>query len=296
MNQILDLYKGPDASQRTATSETTDAARTTDTESTKTSVRSACLAEHPDWAEVLQWGCCEKHGEYPIVVRTVDGATVTPFGGECPKCKAEKKQTAIMGRLAIPPRFRDCTVKSFHATNPEQQRARASVIEFCKDIRAHIEHGDWVVMAGNSGTGKTHLACAIAKVASAAGYSVLFTRVRPMIKRIRRTWRPGSVETEEEVIRKFTDLDLLILDEVGVQTGTDKEHLEFFDVLAERYENMKATILLSNFPFSVSQEDRKRGVRGLEDYLGSKVYDRCFEDGSIVIPFTWESHRGRGAK
>lgn len=229
-----------------------------------------------------------------MVVQFRDGSRATPFGGSCPRCATEHKQTALMGRLAIPLRFQNCTVKSYVATTAEQQKARSAVIKFCQNIREHVDHGDWIVMAGNSGTGKTHLACAIAKVASAAGYSVLFTRVRPMIKRIRRTWKPGSTETEEDVIRKFTDIDLLIIDEVGVQTGTDNEHLELFDVLAERYEQMKSTILISNFPFFVDPEERKNGVRGLEDYLGSKVYDRCYESGSIVIPFTWESYRGHG--
>ena len=241
---------------------------------------------------VLQWGQCAEHGRYPITV-TNGHYTLSPFGGECPACKRLVEQKKRWGRQAIPIRFQRCTVAGYIAETPEQKGVKAQVIAFCKDIDARIKRGDSIVMAGNPGTGKTHLACAIAQAASQAGYSVLFTRVRQMIRNIRESWRSDSTITEEKAIKRFAEVDLLVLDEVGVQAGTENEALLLFDVLAERYENMKSTILISNLPWFVPDEEkRKRSAKDMRDYLGERLYDRFFEAGSVVLPFTWESYRG----
>lgn len=266
---------------------------TTPTESEKASVPSEWAEAHPEWVEVIQWERCEKHStEFPRLVKLASGHIVSGVD-QCPHCKAEKDERKKFGRMAIPKRFQGCTVSGYKVTNEGQRVAREAVVGFCKTIKERIPHGDSIVMSGKPGTGKTHLACAIAKVASAAGFSVLFTRVRPMVRSIRETWKPSSKETEADAIRRFASVDLLILDEVGVQEGSDNEHLLLFDVLAERYESMKSTILLSNFPWTVSAKDKEKGRADLQDVLGDKICDRFFEDGSLVIPFTWESWRGR---
>jgi DNA replication protein DnaC len=80
----------------------------------------------------------------------------------------------------------------------------------------------------------------------------------------------------------MTDMDLLILDEIGVQFGSETERNLLFDVLNERYEDCKPTLLLSNLP-----------KQDVAKYLGERVMDRLREDGGRVVVFDWESHRGR---
>ncbi len=77
--------------------------------------------------------------------------------------------------------------------------------------------------------------------------------------------------------------DLLILDEVGVQFGSDTEKLILFDVLNERYERRRPTILMTNLT-----------LEEVADFLGDRIIDRLREDGGEFIPFDWESHRGKG--
>ena len=78
------------------------------------------------------------------------------------------------------------------------------------------------------------------------------------------------------------DPDLLILDEVGVQFGTETEKNLLFDVLNERYEKRKSTLLLSNLP-----------LNEVRAYLGERVFDRMREDGGDVVTFGWESQRAK---
>jgi DNA replication protein DnaC len=67
---------------------------------------------------------------------------------------------------------------------------------------------------------------------------------------------------------------------VGVQFGSDTEKLMLFDILNERYERRRPTILMSNLP-----RDE------VSAYLGERVFDRLREDGGQFISFTWESYR-----
>ena len=210
----------------------------------------------------------------------------------CPVCAAEAKHQAKWRRSAIPLRFQDCSVKNYRATNEGQKAAKAAITTFCYEIKKRIERGDSMILSGHYGTGKTHLACAVMKCAINAGFSAQFVTVRQMIRDIRQTWGKGSTETEAQAINRYTSVDLLVLDEVGAQTGSESEGLILFDVIGERYSAMKSTILISNFALSPKTEKDDTPEKTIGDYLGGRILDRFCESGSLAIPFTWESYRG----
>ena len=58
------------------------------------------------------------------------------------------------------------------------------------------------------------------------------------------------------MLRRFVDYELLILDEVGIQFGTETERLILFQLLNERYTQVKPTILISNLPVELSDKER----------------------------------------
>lgn len=237
------------------------------------------------------YGSCEKHGNF--LLWNIDGEGrrqwVNP-GGACPMCKAEKKHQEAFARLALPARFRDCTVSNYRATNDGQRRARKVATDYCEAIKDHVMRGDSLIFVGNCGTGKTHLACAIGKCAVGAGLGVQFTTVRQMLRDVRSTWNRGALESESEAIDRYVNLDLLILDEVGVQVGSDSEMFTLFDVLGERYAQKKATIIISNLPLVRKPEEPEEKTIG--DYLGERLFDRFCDDGSMAVSFNWNSYRG----
>ena len=75
--------------------------------------------------------------------------------------------------------------------------------------------------------------------------------------------------------------DLLVIDEVGVQFGTDTEKMILFEILNERYENLKPTILISNL-----------SIESLKKFTGDRVIDRMKENKGKVLIFNWNSARG----
>lgn len=235
---------------------------------------------------------CEDHGEF--VSRNI----IFNVWSRCPVCESEREAAAAIvaeerarvekqqrwlaaiGRSGIPERFMDRSLDSFVATTPEQTAALAFATEYAASFAESAKSGRSAIFVGKPGTGKTHLAAGIGMSVMKSGYSALFTTVIRAVRRVKDTWGSGGDETESEAVAALVRPDLLILDEVGVQFGSDTEKMILFDVLNERYECRKPCIMLSNLQ-----------VSEVADYLGERIIDRVREDGGKVIRFVWDSHR-----
>ena len=237
---------------------------------------------------------CERHGDYES--RQLFGVVWS----RCPTCSAEaavederkrkeaedeerlRRWNAGLKHAGIPPRFTARSLENFEAVTDAQKFALEFAQNFADELVSRRQTGRCAVFVGKPGTGKTHLAVGIGLHALEASKSVLFTTVTRLVRRIRDTYNKGCSETEIQAVSVFTSPHLLILDEIGVQRGTEDEKLLLFDVLNDRYESRRSTILLSNLP-----SDALRG------YLGDRVFDRLKEDGGQVVVFDWESRRGQ---
>ncbi|WP_240203041.1 ATP-binding protein [Burkholderia sp. LMG 13014] len=237
---------------------------------------------------------CEKHGEFES--RCFLGSVWT----KCPTCSAEavaKEREAEeakaraervaawqrkIGDAGIPERFRDRRLETYVARTEGQRRALAFAKSYADGFDAALKTGRSALFIGKPGTGKTHLAVGVGlQIMERDSRSVLFMTVMRAVRRVKDTWGRNSTQSESEAIASLVFPDLLILDEVGVQFGSDAERLILFDVLNERYEKRRPTLLLSNFTRDEVQA-----------FLGERIFDRLREDGGEFIPFDWESHRG----
>lgn len=201
------------------------------------------------------------------------------------KQQARAEWEKRLGTAAIPERFQSCRLSTYIAETPEQQAALQFAKEYAVGFSDVMRKGRGAIFVGNVGTGKTHLAIGIGlQVMHTHGATVLFSTVARAVRRIKDTWSKRASESEGEAIASMVYPDLLILDEVGVQFGSDFEKNLLFDVLNERYEKRKPTLFLSNLPLAE-----------VAAFLGERVMDRLREDGGTVQPFQWESYRGREA-
>jgi len=102
-----------------------------------------------------------------------------------------------------------------------------------------------VVLIGDSGTGKTHLAIAFAIKALAKEYKVFFTSVSDMLYNLHISKADNSYHKK---LQQLISYDLLILDELGFKSLPKYSTDDFFNVISKRYEN-KATIITTNKNF-----------------------------------------------
>lgn len=188
------------------------------------------------------------------------------------------------------------TLNSLVARSDEQGRA----IAHCKAMIEALKEGTpapSLIMLGKPGTGKSLIASAA--LASALHVRFPYPEVQPigyrhkdglrglyvsaagMFRMIRATWSKDSKQSEGDVLERLYNLDLLVIDEMGIQAGSENETQIMFDVLDGRHRAMKPTIFLSNLPLDE-----------LKLYLGERVMSRLRQDGGKLIAFNGEDQRG----
>lgn len=243
---------------------------------------------------------CERHGEFvsrnpigrvwtrcPVCAEEAKAAEESERKAKEEALAAERKKTSwlqAIGNSGIPLRYQDRSLKNYHAANDGQVRA-LRFAEAYADEFANGHSGRCAIFLGKFGTGKNHLACGIAlRIMHRYGRSAVISSVQAMARKIREAKSFNSEMNESQTIALYTYPDLLILDEVGVQSGTDSEARALFDVVNDRYEMRRPTIFLSNL-------DRE----GVAACIGPRLYDRLKEDGCEVVVFDWDSYRAREA-
>lgn len=251
-------------------------------------------------------GHCDQHGDW---VNPVPAVLSSRMADRCPACakasvgakerdELQAKRAAVVGKRAshmrklfdgaeIPKRFTGRSFENYRTeeNNPAQALALTRSRKFAENFPRATELGANFVFCGKPGTGKTHLACAIGNaVMQNHGASALFITVFDAIQRVKATYSDKD-QSERTVMRSFAEPDLLILDEVGVQFGTEFEKVIITDIINRRYNDMRPTIILSNL------DETELG-----EYLGARVMDRMFEGGGGVIAFDWDSYRAKVAK
>lgn len=252
---------------------------------------------------------CEKHDLDWVCEFTKIGGRV--LEGECPEClkeRVERERIEDQLRMAkearqrqveyerhclerrissslIPHKYLTRTFDNYRAETPAQLKALTACQRFAEDFYGCQRTGAGLIMTGRPGTGKTHLACAIANAVIERGHTSVFITASKMIRKIRETYRRDSEFTEQQIIDSLRDVDLLIIDEVGVQRGTESEEHLLFEVLNERNSVFAPTIILSNLT-----------AEEIKSYIGERAMDRLREGGGKLVVFDWDSYRARVAK
>jgi len=98
---------------------------------------------------------------------------------------------------------------------------------------------------GNTGSGKTHLACAIANELIDKGHTVKFIPVTELLDKIKATF-DAQYESEDGFIKPLRDCDLLILDDLGAERTTSWTMAKLHNLIDYRYSNYKPTIITTN--------------------------------------------------
>jgi DNA replication protein DnaC len=129
---------------------------------------------------------------------------------------------------------------------PEDARKKFHVFKSLDFIRT----GQNIILAGNPGTGKTHLAVGLGIKACMTGYKVLFTSIPTLITQLKES---RSQQTLRAFQNKFEKYDLVLCDEFGY-ISFDKEGAELLFTNLSLRAGRKATIVTTNLSFDRWQE------------------------------------------
>lgn len=163
----------------------------------------------------------------------------------------------LMRDSTIPSELKDATFKNYKAETQEEN----DLLEFFKEQTRKYWNGmkGNTLVTGTTGIGKSHLSVAMAKLLNdeykkiGKPKSILFVNMTEIIKQIKAGWadKSGRGVTEEQVVKRLTEADFLILDDLGAQNSevkpkSDWEQDLLFDILDKRERTIINTNLTSD--------------------------------------------------
>lgn len=153
-------------------------------------------------------------------------------------CKAILKKPLIdklLKQSKINKRFQLCTFDAYQTNEEFQKTAKDKAFEYAENINEILKTGTNLFLVGGGcvGTGKTHLACAIAHKVIEQNIPAKFINVTSMIAEIK----------EKFDISEFINVDLLIIDDLGKENGTNWVCETIYSIINQRYEAMKPTVI-----------------------------------------------------
>lgn len=135
-----------------------------------------------------------------------------------------------------------------------------------------------LLFEGSYGVGKSHLSAAITKDLMKKNMSCIFISTPKLLTKIKSTYNKESEHTEEELIDLLSEVDCLVLDDIGAEStnkkkGEDNQHTWATSKLFEIIDNRigRHTIYTTNFP-----------LPELKQRLGGRNYSRMMEDTHLI--------------
>ncbi len=184
----------------------------------------------------------------------------------CKLAEREQRQAAELLQMSNLAAFQDKTFETFDTEMRGVKRAFHRAVEFAQ------RPSGWLVLFGNYGVGKTHLASAIANELLKQHYRVLFAVVPDLLDHLRSTFGPSSEIQYDQRFEMIRDAAVLILDDLGTENTTPWAREKLFQIINHRYNGRLPTVITSN-----------RRPEEIEPRIFSRMSDRSICDEFIIM-------------
>lgn len=137
-------------------------------------------------------------------------------------------------------RFRTASFDTYNPFVPGVRDAYMKAVEFA------YQPSGWLVLIGEYGCGKTHLAVSIAKQQIEARNAVLFLVVPHLLDYLRAAFSPRSEQAYDERFQQMCEATMLLLDDFGAHNNTPWANDKLFQLLNYRYNAHAPTVITMN--------------------------------------------------
>ncbi len=121
-----------------------------------------------------------------------------------------------------------------------------NLINYSEKLVNNIEKKG-VILVGNNGVGKTHLACSIANRFIEKGIPVIYGTLINLLAELRNSYEIDNNISEMEIIKLYENVDLLIIDDLGKEKPSEWGLEKLFTIINSRYENNLPVIITTNY-------------------------------------------------
>lgn len=165
-------------------------------------------------------------------------------------CRAIERAKGLEGAAAIPPLYAHASLENFllPSDNPIAKRQLEGVL---LAVRSHAREypnsqKPGLLLIGEAGTGKTHLAVAALRMLMARGFEGLFFDYQNLLDRIRAGYDAASGQSDKEAYRAALDAEILLLDDLGAHRVTDWVEDTVTSIVTYRCNHQKPLIATTN--------------------------------------------------
>lgn len=180
-----------------------------------------------------------------------------------PEYNVKDNEIAYLKYIGVSLLYRDCSFENYIGNN-----------KLVDDLMKIKEEKQSVILRGNTGCGKTHLAVAMVRT---DGYNARFITVPDLLLKIRSSFNGGQ-ETEEEIINNYSEIETLVLDDLGAEKTSEFAITTLYIILDRRLRECRQTIITTN----LSQKE-------IEETFGARIASRLA--GMVNIKINMPDYR-----
>jgi len=202
-------------------------------------------------------------------------------------CAAVERASRLFDDAGIPSLYQNASFENF-SPRDELMNVFTMVRGFVRDFPNSSRPG--LLLMGDPGTGKTHLAVAALRAILAKGFEGMFVDYQNLLDRIRSGFDANSQTTDKEAYRIAMEKEVLLLDDLGAHRVTDWVEDTVTSIITARCNNRKPLIATTNLIDSEAGYTTYEGTgtgkvdhrTTLVERVGPRARSRLFEMCKVI--------------
>ena len=179
---------------------------------------------------------------------------------------------------SIPSGFIGAGFDNFVAASPHAEKVAKVLAAYCAAFEAQRLKRSGFLFTGATGTGKTHLACAMVLALIECGFRAVYASLPRFTGELRASF--GRFGAADALLARLANADFLVLDEIDLHGSSDNDYNTLYDIINARYEkDGRPTLAITN-------RTAERLTIDLDERLVSRILG-----GTKPITFDWPSRR-----